>query len=79
MSWTGARRTFAVKTVFKIGEFAINTQRAFHVYYMLYQNDAVSDRKSILLQVKNSITDSPVFWGKKTFQQQIHGVYQSKL
>ena len=37
----------------KTGESLIATQWAFHVHFMLYQNDAVLDRKSILLLVQN--------------------------
>ena len=51
MSWTRVHFAFAVKT-FKIVESVIATQRAVCAQFMLCQNDAVLNRKSILLSVK---------------------------
>lgn len=53
MVWTGAHRAFAVETFLKNGESVTATQRAFRAHYMLGRNDAVPDRKSILLWVAN--------------------------
>ena len=44
--------TFDDKTFFKTGESVIATQRDFHAHFMLFQNDAVLNRKSILLWVE---------------------------
>ena len=52
MAWTGAHCAFAVE-VFKTGESVIAMNRAFHAHFMLHQNDAILDRKSVLLWVEN--------------------------
>ena len=46
---------FTVETFSKIGETVMASQKAFLALFMLRQNDAVSDSKSILLCVKNSV------------------------
>lgn len=51
MVCTGANCTFAIKTFFFNGEYAI--AKVFRARYMLGWNDAVPDRKSILLLVAN--------------------------
>ena len=43
------------KIFFKIGESVITTQGAFSAHFMLHRNDAVQNRKSILLCLENSI------------------------
>ena len=53
MAWTDAHRAFAVETYLNFGESVITTQRAIRAHFMLRRNDAVPDRKSILLWVKN--------------------------
>ena len=43
--WTSVHHAFAVEMFFfKTGESVIATQKAFHTYFMLSQNDAVPDR-----------------------------------
>ena len=49
MTCTGAHGAFAVKTFFKTEISVIATQRAFRAYLWLHWNDAVLDRKLILL------------------------------
>ena len=49
MIWTGVYHAFAVES----SESVIATQRAFCAHFMLCQNDAVLDRKSILLWVED--------------------------
>ena len=53
MAWTGAHSAFAVGKFFFKTECLMATQITFHAYFMLYQNDAVLDRKLILLWVEN--------------------------
>ena len=53
--WTSANSAFAVETFFKTCTPVIATQRDFHAHFMLCWNDAVLDRKSILLWVENSV------------------------
>ena len=53
MVWTGAHRAFAVETSIKNGKSVIETQRAFRIHFGLNRNDAVPDRKSILLWTEN--------------------------
>ena len=49
---------FHLKCFFKTGESVIVIQRAFCAYFMLCWNDAVLDRKSIMLWIENSIWNS---------------------
>ena len=42
--WKCAYRTFGVKRYFKSCESIIATQKAFHVYFLLYQDAAVPVR-----------------------------------
>ena len=53
MVWNGAYCAFAVETFFKTGESVITTLRVFHAHFRLCQNDAVMDRKSILVCNEN--------------------------
>ena len=43
-AWTVAYNVFVFETFINAGESVIATQRAFHVHFMLCQNDTVSDR-----------------------------------
>ena len=51
MACAGAYCTFAVETFFKTNEFVIFTQRAYHVNFMLDQNDAVLEKKIQLIAI----------------------------
>ena len=53
MAWTGAHCMFAVEIYFKTGKSVNAIQRAFCTLFMLCQNDAVLDRKLILLWIEN--------------------------
>ncbi len=44
-----------LKLFLKTGESVIATQRAFCAHFILYQNDSVPDRTSVLLWVEISI------------------------
>ena len=48
---THSRHGFAAETFFETGGSVIATQRALSAYFILYQNDAVLDGKSILQRV----------------------------
>ena len=52
-------RTFSIKTFvslfFKTGERVIATQRAFRAHFIQLRNDAVQDRKLILLWVEKTV------------------------
>ena len=58
MVWIGAHCAFAVEMFLETGEFVMPTQRTFHAHFMLCQNDAVPERKLILLWIENSIQNS---------------------
>ena len=53
MTWTVAHFTFAVQTFFKTAETNSCTEICAH--FMFYQNDAVQERKLILLQVESQV------------------------
>ena len=55
-AWTGAYCVFAVEAIFKTGESVIATQGVFRAHFMLYQNDAILDRKVVGNSIQNSIT-----------------------
>ena len=57
MGWTGAYSEFVVKTFFKIGESDFYTE-LFVLCFAFRWNDAVPDRKSILLWVGNSVRNN---------------------
>ena len=52
IAWTGTHGGFVVE-MFKTSESEITAQRFFLAHFMLCWNDAVLDRKSILLWVKS--------------------------
>ena len=49
MAWTSAHYMFAVEMIFTTGKSVIVIQKVFHAHFMLHLNDAVPDRKLILL------------------------------
>ena len=49
----GAQRAFALEIIFNVGKSVIATQRAFRAHFMLSRNNAVPDRKSMLLWEEN--------------------------
>ena len=53
VDWIDAHYAFTVETLFKIGKSVNDTQRAFHAQFKLGQNDAVLDRKPILLCINS--------------------------
>ena len=54
MTWFGEHHIFAVETFFKTGNLWLEHKQLF----MLYQNDVVLERKSILLCIEISIQNS---------------------
>ena len=55
-------QTISPSEVPQIGESVISTQRAFPIHLTSRRNDAVPDRKSILLLIENSIRNSIKIW-----------------
>ena len=55
---TGSHHPFSLKAFIKTFESVIATQGDFGSYFMRHPNDAVPNRKSILLWVENSVQNS---------------------